>query len=112
VRPSAAIIAIGVLTLLLSGCVADGGEYGYRTDIGIGTDYYELDGYDYGGWGPDYRVGPYRAGSPRPGRGAGNSIRHSYRPAPASHAMPSIPSGSRSGGARSGSSHPGGARSR
>jgi hypothetical protein len=47
----------------------------------------------YGDWAPGYRVGPYRDGGH--GRGDGGSRPHSYRPAPASRPMPSIPGRSR-----------------
>jgi len=92
---------VGTLTVLSSGCVVPGGGYGYDASAGIGVGYYEPYGADYGGWGPGYQVAPYRGGYNRPGGGGGNPAPHAYRSAPASHAMPSIPSGSRSGGSRS-----------
>jgi hypothetical protein len=90
------------LTVVLSGCILPGGGYGY------GGEYYEPYGVDYGGWGPDYRVAPFRGGDHHPGGEGGHGSAHAYRAAPASHSMPSIPSSSRSGGSRSG----GGSRSR
>ena len=47
-------------------------------------------------------------GDHRPGGEGGHGPAHAYKAAPAFHSMPSIPSGSRSGGSRSG----GGSRSR
>jgi hypothetical protein len=105
-------IAAAVLVLLLvqlGGCAGE--------TVGVSTDYGYWDGppygYDvdyfygppvlYGGWGPDYFVGPPRhwdappRGWNRPpsaGRGA------SFRPAPPSRPMPSIPSGPRGTGMR------------
>lgn len=74
-RGAAAAFAIGLIAILASGCVVPEGGYGYA---GYGIDYYEPYGVPYGGWGPGYRVAPYRGGE--------------------HHAMPSIPSGSRGGG--------------
>lgn len=91
------------LTVVLSGCILPGGGYGYG-----GGDYYEPYGVDYGGWGPDYRVAPFRGGDHRPTGEGGHGSAHAYRAAPASRSMPSIPSGSRSGGSRSGGSRSGG----
>jgi hypothetical protein len=54
----------------------------------------------YGGWGPDYFVGPPPRrwdGRPHPRLGGGNP---SFRPAPPSRPMPSIPSGPRGPGMR------------
>jgi hypothetical protein len=89
-----------MLTVLLFGCFVPGGGYGYDDGGGIGGAYYEPFGFDYGGWGPDYQVAPYRGGDHRPANGGGHAAR-AYRSAPASHSMPSIPSHSRSGGSRS-----------
>ena len=95
----------GTLTILLSGCVvADGGygyDGGYEYGGGIGAAYYEPYGADYGGWGPGYRVAPYRGGDHRLTGGDGHASEHTYRSAPASRSMPSIPSQSRSDGLRS-----------
>ena len=93
-------IVAGWLVLLSAGCVAtadDGYGYAPNVSVGIGLDYYDQYGGDYGGWGPDYGVGPWRGGGPRPRRGeAGGG--HGFRSAPASRAMPSIPSAARAGG--------------
>jgi squid-like protein/heterogeneous nuclear ribonucleoprotein A1/A3 len=93
-------LACGLLVsslLLLPGACAVEGGYGYD-DVGLGVGYYEPFGFDYGGWGPGYRVGPPRGGE---GRGRGGAGR-GYRAAPEGRAMPSIPSGARSGGGRGG----------
>jgi hypothetical protein len=88
--------AMGLLALVsLAACVVGGYDGGY--DEGYVGGVYAEGGYDYGGWGPGYRVGPpgWRHGSgPGPARGGG-------RP------PPSIPHGARSGG---GAPHGGGGR--
>jgi hypothetical protein len=98
-RWPATAFAIGLFTVLLFGCVAPGG---YGGGVAVGADYYEPFGVDYGGWGPGYQVAPFRGGYRRPGFvGGGRAPQHTYRPAPASRPMPSIPSRARpSGGAR------------
>jgi hypothetical protein len=98
-RLSAIVFVVGLITALVSGCVVTSG-YGYDGGVGIGLDYYEPYGSYYGGWGPGYFVGPSHDGGHRSDRGGG-SPPHAYRPAPPSHAMPSIPSHSRSGRSRS-----------
>lgn len=96
----AALLLLAPLLLVPAACAVDAGYgYGDGATVGLGIDYYEPFGFDYGGWGPGYRVGPPRGGGGRGGGGRG----HGYRPAPAGRAMPSIPSGGRSGGGRSGS---------
>ena len=98
-RRTAIALFIGGCAALPSACVAPGGGYSYDNGVDVGVDYYEPYGGDYGGWGSGYQVGPYRDGGHRGGeRGRGGSGPHTYRPAPASRPMPSIPSGSRSGG--------------
>lgn len=90
---------LGIFMLAgLYACVATG--VGYDGDVGVGYagggfydgGYYEPYGYDYGGWGGGYRVGPGRGGE----RGRAGS--HPYRAAPAGRGSPSIPSHSRGGG--------------
>ncbi len=95
-------VVVGCFILLASGCAVTGGGYGYSGDVsvGVGVDYYEPFGFDYGPWGPDYQVAPYRGGAQRPQRGGSTAPGHSYRPAPGSHSVPSIPSRPRSGGGR------------
>jgi hypothetical protein len=79
---------LGVLTLTLSACAVTGVD----ATVGVGYDagYYEPGGYDYGGWGSGYRVGPGRGGDRR-----GEHSGRPYRSAPASRPTPSIPHGSR-----------------
>ncbi len=94
-RWSAIAFVIGLFTTLSSGCAVTGGGYGYNGDVGVGLDYYEPYGGEYGGWGSGYRVGPSRGGDHRHehgGSGGGHAPSHAYRSAPASHSMPSIPS--------------------
>ena len=95
--------------LALAGCAVEGvgyengPDYGYGgVGVGVGIDYYEPYGSFYGGWGPSYRVGPYRGGERRFDRGPG--VAHHYRSAPPSRPMPSLPSRghSRGGPRRSG----------
>lgn len=109
---------------VLSGCVMATG--GYDDGVGAGVDYYDTYGYDYGGWGPDYFVGPVghgghhfegRGGHEREERGGrggeergGHGREHSFRSAPASRSMPSLPAQSRSGGRSGGGGSFGGGR--
>jgi hypothetical protein len=116
--------AAACFTLLTAGCVAggyagDGG--GYDGTVGYDAGYYEPYGVDYGGWGSGYEVGPYydgggryRDGGRAEDRGGRAAAQHAYRSAPSSHAMPSIPSGPRGGGAHGagGGARGGGGRSR
>ncbi len=77
--------ALGALALtLLYACAVTGVD----GSVGVGYvgGYYEPYGYDYGGWGGGYRVGPGWGGYRRGGHPS-----HSYRPAPASRPTPSIP---------------------
>jgi len=81
------------LLATLAGCTVTGdGVYG---GVGVGYDggYYEPYGYDYGGWGTGYVVGPGRGnyGGTR-GRPGGS---HPYHPAAGGHPTPSIPQRSR-----------------
>jgi hypothetical protein len=80
-------IALGAIALtMLYACAVDG--VGVDTTVGVGYvgGYYEPYGYEYGGWGGGYRVGPGRGGDRR-----GDHPSHSYRPAPTSRPTPSIP---------------------
>ncbi|MFZ3324193.1 MAG: hypothetical protein WA190_17595 [Usitatibacter sp.] len=103
-RGSSAAVVIASIALL-SSCVAPEGDYGsgYGYDsgvgVGIGLDYYEPYGAFYGGWGPGYHVAPYYRGHEER-RDYSHPAPRTYRPAPASHSMPSIPSHARSGGSR------------
>jgi len=79
--------------------VDGGGEVGY-----VGG-YYQPYGYEYGGWGRDYHVGPARGnyghdrggehGAPHGNVHAAPSHAPAYRPAPAGRSAPSIPGRSR-----------------
>ena len=84
-----------VLLMLLCGCVAPGDGY-VGGSVSYGVDYYEPYGYDYGVWGPGYFVGPPHGGHRRIEVQHGRPYRHTYRPAPPSHRMPSIPTHPRS----------------
>jgi hypothetical protein len=86
-------LGLGALALVLLHACAVGGV-GVDGSVGVGYvgGYYEPYGYDYGGWGGGYRVGPGWGGDRRGGHSPG-----SYRPAPASRPTPSIPRGSRGG---------------
>jgi hypothetical protein len=95
-------MAIGLLLIAPLGCTVTGGGLAYDGTVGVGLDYYEPSGFDYGGWGPGYGVGPYRDGGHRPDGGRGMSPGNTFRPAPSSHSIPSIPSRARPGGGRSG----------
>ena len=76
-----------LLTLLSSSCVVPGDRYaGGSVSYGVG--YYEPYGYDYGGWGPGYLVGPPRGDRHFDAR---RNASRTFRPAPPSHHMPSIP---------------------
>jgi hypothetical protein len=88
-------VASGLIATLLAiqGCVDYGGGYGYDEDYGVG--FYEPYGYYYGGWGGDYRVGPWRGGDHGHGHDRGEGHGHG--------AMPSIPT-------HSGGGHGGGGR--
>ena len=92
---------VGTLTVL-SGCLLPNGGYDYGG--GIGAAYYEPYGADYGGWGPGYHVAPFRGEGRRSYGGGGHASAPSYRSAPASRSMPSLPShGGGGGGGRGGS---------
>jgi hypothetical protein len=94
----------GAMTLtLLSACAVTG--VGVEGTVGYDGGYYEPSGYDYGGWGVGYRVGPSRCCDRRDdhrddrrdhpvdrGR-AGRAP--AYHPAPAGRSAPSIPGRSR-----------------
>jgi squid-like protein/heterogeneous nuclear ribonucleoprotein A1/A3 len=111
---------LGAVALaMLSACEVTGvGVDGSVGVVGYDGGYYEPYGYEYGGWGPGYRVGPGRGGDRRHEGGGdrhqdgggdrhqdgggdrhqgggdrhqGGGASHSYRPAPASRPTPSIP---------------------
>jgi hypothetical protein len=80
----------------MSACTVTG--VGYDGSVGVGVydeGFYEPYGYDYGGWGSRYRVGPPGRGGYDRGHGGPGPIRGGARPfraAPPSRSMPSIPS--------------------
>jgi hypothetical protein len=78
-------LAVVALTLLHA-CAVTG--VGVDGSVGVGYDagYYEPWGYDYGGWGGGYRVGPGWGGERRGGHPPPR-----YRPAPSGRPSPSIP---------------------
>jgi hypothetical protein len=92
VRKRWMIAGLGTLALtLLQACAVEGVGVDGSVGVGYAGGYYEPYGYDYGGWGGGYRVGPGRGGDRRDG----HAPPRSYRPAPASRPTPSIPRGSR-----------------
>ena len=83
-------MAIGLLLIAPLGCTVTGGGLAYDGTVGVGLDYYEPSGFDYGGWGPGYAVGPYRGG------GHGDFRRDrghapAFRPPSPHQRMPSLP---------------------
>ena len=126
-RWSANALVMGLLAVPSFGCVADpygygGGPaygvdyYGTSTQPYYGTynqsyygtysqPYYGTSGQRYygtntvnsGGWGTGYAVAPYRAPVYQAAPTAPRPQPPVYRPAPATHPVPSIPSHSRSG---------------
>ena len=109
---------LGLVLTLLTSCAGgtvgvstsdtywDGPVYGYDMDY-----FYAPPPVIYGGWGPDYFVGPPVWTVPPPGWGGppprfpdGRAPR--FRPAPPGRPMPSIPSGPRGPGTRGSPSRP------
>jgi hypothetical protein len=105
-RSTATASVVAVAVALSSGCVVTDGGYDYG-GAAYGVGYYEPSGIAYGGWGPGYDIAPFRGGGHYPVRYGGRPSPHAYRAAPASRAMPSIPTGARPGG---GGGHGGGGR--
>jgi hypothetical protein len=83
-------VCVATALIILYACVAGGGYEG-GGEVAYGADFYEPFGYEYGGWGPNYRVGPPRGGERRPEH-SGGSHPPAYHPAPPSRGVPSIPS--------------------
>lgn len=83
------VSALGLLLFAaLCGCLV--ADRGYDSGVGVGYvgGYYEPYGRDYGGWGHGYQVAPPRdVVVVRPMQ----TSPHSYRPAPKSRPIPSIP---------------------
>lgn len=90
---------------MMSGCAVTG--VGVEGSVGYDGGYYEPYGYDYGGWGAGYRVGPGRCCDHRDDHHDRSAVRArpvdrghvgrapAYRPAPAGRSAPSIPGRSR-----------------
>jgi len=85
----------GIGLLILTACAVTGVDV--DGSVGYDAGYYEPYGYDYGGWGPGYIVGPGRGGDRRGGGPHPGGAGHAYRPAPSFRPTPSIPGGSRGG---------------
>jgi hypothetical protein len=110
------VSAFAALGASVGGCVAggyeDGSQYEGGAVVGYGVDFYEPYGYEYGGWGRGYRVGPPGRGrdihpdAGRPGDAHRGGGRPAYHPAPSGHAMPSIPTAPRGGGRAGGARGP------
>ena len=90
-----------VLTALYA-CAVTGVDVDGSVGVGYVGGYYEPYGYDYGGWGGGYRVGPGRCCDHRDdhrdhpvARGGRAGRAPAYRPAPAGRSAPSIPGRSR-----------------
>jgi hypothetical protein len=101
-RPRGAKWAIPLLAaavLGLGACAVDDGPYYGGDGGGYAGGYYEPYGYEMGGWGEGYHVGPGRRGDRGGDRGGAHDGRspggHAYRAAPAGRGAPSIPSQSR-----------------
>ena len=115
-----ALALLGLCAVLVSGCVVpDGGGYGYAGPVGW-PGYYEPYGTAYGGWGPDFLIGPVGGGGWRGGgrggwhgggRGFGGGGQRGFRGVSGGRAMPSIPGGRGGFGGRArGGGHGGGGR--
>jgi hypothetical protein len=95
-RPLLAMTVALTLTGLYS-CAVTG--VGVEGDVGVGYagDYYEPYGYDYGGWGGRYHVGPGRGFDHRDDHRNDHHGGHApaYRPAPSGRSAPSLPHRSR-----------------
>jgi hypothetical protein len=82
-------VLLGILTACAVGVGGYGGPVGYEGG------FYEPSGYEYGGWGGRYHVGP------PPGGARGGGVRGG-----GGHVAPSIPSGPRGGTGHGGGGHP------
>jgi hypothetical protein len=98
-RLASALLFCPLLALPV-GCAVTGDGTNSVGVATFGLDYYEPFGYDYGGWGPGYAVGPFRGGGERIGRRGGPSSGQPFRSAGPGRSMPSIPTGPRLGGGR------------
>ena len=103
------LLAAGLGAMMLTMLFACAGV-GVEGSVGYDGGYYEPYGYDYGGWGGGYLVGPGRCCDHRDDhrndhrddhrddhhddhRGGGGHVGHApaYRPAPAGRSAPSLP---------------------
>jgi hypothetical protein len=86
------LLTTGLVAAVLTSCVA---SVGYDGDVGLGYSpgYIQPYGYEYGGWGGGYLVGPGRGGDRREAPSS-----HRYRSASPSRPTPSIPRAPRGGG--------------
>jgi hypothetical protein len=104
-RWSANALVIGLFTVPSLGCAPYGDQYGYGGGAAYGLGYYGTSSQpyygtsavSYGGWGSGYGVAPYRGAVRYPVSNAGRPSPPAYRPAAATHPVPSIPSQSRPG---------------
>ncbi len=83
--------------VLVSACAVEGGGYGGDVGVGYVGGVYEPYGYDYGGWGGGYRVGPPRGGPGYGGGWRGGGHPDGGHPG-GGRGAPSIPSGPHGGG--------------
>ena len=94
-------IGFMALGVLLAGCAVTG--VGVDANVGYDAGYYEPYGYEYGGWGAGYGVAPWRGDHgrrddhprddhPRDDHPHDRGHAPAYRPAPAGHSRPSLPS--------------------
>lgn len=94
---------------LVAGCGIAAGGYDYGGGYGYGGgDYYEPDGFGFGGWGPGYDVAPFGYDHRFDHRGDFGRGMHAFRGAPGGRAMPSLPGGRFGGGGHFGGGHGGG----
>jgi hypothetical protein len=102
---NARAIAAVSAALVVGACAV--GPVGYDGDVGVGYygGFYEPYGYDYGGWGPGYHVGPPRGGERRGDGGYGGYGGHG------GHGGPGPDHGGGPGGGHGGGGHGGGAPS-
>jgi squid-like protein/heterogeneous nuclear ribonucleoprotein A1/A3 len=85
------LLGAALVVATLASCVTG---IGYDGEVGVySPGYIQPYGYEYGGWGPGYAVGPGRGGDRR-----GPESSHSYHSAPRSRPTPSIPRATRGGG--------------
>jgi hypothetical protein len=95
--PSRLALMAAIALPLLQACAVTADGYG--GDVGYVGGFYEPYGYEYGGWGPDYRVGPPRGGDwGGHGGDGGDHGGHGGGGGGGGHGAPSIPGGSRGGG--------------